>query len=156
MKIVNTNDVLLRGKQRYQVIIADDNIFVICKEKYLKREQCVRTYYNSPEVYSNDSSINTLEELHFSIMNKTDIKNNDNKYRKKPVVIEAVQYDGFHTGYLNEFCGDKIKEPVGELPFICTLEGNMKISKGDFVIKGVNGEFYPCKPDIFEKTYEKV
>lgn len=78
------------------------------------------------------------------------------KYRKKPVVVEALQYDGYHTGQLNGFCGDKIAEPVGSSPFIRTLEGNMTISKGDYVIRGVNGEFYPCKPDIFEKTYEKV
>ena len=76
------------------------------------------------------------------------------KYRKKPVVVEAIQYDGFHTGQLNDFCGDKIVEPVEGSPFICTLEGDMTISKGDYVIKGVNGEFYPCKPDIFLKTYE--
>jgi len=78
------------------------------------------------------------------------------KYRKKPVEVEAIQYDGFHTGKLNNFCGDKIVEPVDGSPFIRTLEGDMIISKGDYVIKGVNGEFYPCKPEIFEKTYEKV
>lgn len=76
------------------------------------------------------------------------------KYRKKPVVIEALQYDGYHTGQLNDFCGDKIVEPVDASPFIRTLEGNMTISKGDYVIRGVNGELYPCKPDIFKKTYE--
>jgi hypothetical protein len=68
MKIVNTNDVLLRGKQRYQVIIADDNIFVICKMNYNKKEGCDVTSYAHPEVYANQSDINTLEELHFSIM----------------------------------------------------------------------------------------
>jgi hypothetical protein len=68
MKIVNTNDVLLRGKQRYQVIIADDNIFVICKVNYNKKEGCDVTSYAHPEVYANQSDINTLEELHFSIM----------------------------------------------------------------------------------------
>ena len=78
------------------------------------------------------------------------------KYRKKPVVVEAIQYDGFHTGQLNDFCVDKIVEPVEGSPFIRTLEGNMTISKGDYVIKGVNGEFYPCKPEIFLKTYEPV
>jgi hypothetical protein len=78
------------------------------------------------------------------------------KFRKKPVVVEALQYDGFHTGQLNEFCGDKIVEPIGGKPFIRTLEGDMSITKGDYVIKGINGEFYPCKPDIFEKTYESV
>jgi len=74
MKIVNTNDVLLRGKQRYQVIIADDNIFVICKVNYNKKEGCDVTSYLHPEVYSNDSEINTLEELKFSIVNKIDPK----------------------------------------------------------------------------------
>ena len=78
------------------------------------------------------------------------------KYRKKPIVIEAVQYDDFHTGELNDFCGSSIFEPVGGSPFIRTLEGDMTISKGDWVIKGVKGEFYPCKPDIFEQTYELI
>ena len=78
------------------------------------------------------------------------------KYRKKPVEVEAIHYDGFHTGELNDFCGEYFFEPVGGNPFIRTLEGDMTISKGDYVIKGVNGEFYPCKPDIFEKTYEQV
>jgi hypothetical protein len=78
------------------------------------------------------------------------------KYRKKPVEIEAIQYDGFHTGELDEFCGSNFCEPVGESPFIRTLEGDMTISKGDYIIKGVKGEFYPCKPDIFELTYDKI
>ena len=78
------------------------------------------------------------------------------KFKKKPVVIEAVQYDGFHTGELNDFCGSSFLKPVGRNPFIRTLEGEMIISKGDWVIKGVKGEFYPCKPDIFEATYEAV
>lgn len=56
------------------------------------------------------------------------------KYRKKPVVVEAYQTD---------------KEIV-----IHTLEGDMTASVGDYIITGVNGEKYPCKPDIFEKTYE--
>lgn len=59
-----------------------------------------------------------------------------NKYRKKPIVIEAYKTD----------------KPV----VIKTFEGDMKASIGDFIITGVNGEQYPCKPDIFEKTYEEV
>ena len=78
------------------------------------------------------------------------------KYRKKPIVIEAVQYDDFHTGELNDFCGSSIFEPVGGSPFIRTLEGDMTISKGDWVIKGVKGEFYPIKSEIFFKTYDVV
>ena len=78
------------------------------------------------------------------------------RYVKKPIVVEAVQYDGFNTGELNDFCGSSIFEPVGGSPFIRTLEGDMTISKGDWVIKGVNGEFYPIKSEIFFKTYEKV
>ncbi len=58
------------------------------------------------------------------------------KYRKKPVIIEAYQ--------------------TNEEKVIHTLEGNMKASVGDYVITGVNGEQYPCKPDIFQKTYDEV
>jgi hypothetical protein len=84
------------------------------------------------------------------------------KYRKKPVVIEAVQYTGdVNTTEIDDmaFCEaynkGVIKERDSKL-IIKTLEGTMIANIGDFVIKGVNGEFYPCKPDIFEKTYEKV
>ena len=78
-------------------------------------------------------------------------------YRKKPVVIEAVQWDG-NLETLNVFPKEDT-EPVklrdGDL-YIQTLEGEMKASIGDFIIKGIQGEFYPCKPDIFEKTYEEI
>ena len=58
---------------------------------------------------------------------------------------------------LIEFAGDAVYLNIAEaVVFIRTLEGDMKISNGDYIIKGVNGEFYPCKPDIFEKTYERV
>lgn len=77
------------------------------------------------------------------------------KYRKKPVVIEAVQF--INSADIHEFCKDKVREPVGhDYLEIDTLEGIMKASIGDYIIKGVKGEFYPCKPDIFEATYEKV
>lgn len=79
------------------------------------------------------------------------------KYRKKPVIIDAVLFDGINSADIHEFCGDNVREPVGETYLeIETLEGTMKANPGDYIIKGVNGEFYPCKPDIFEKTYEKV
>ena len=80
------------------------------------------------------------------------------KFRKKPVVIEAVQYT--HTS-LNEclaFCRSSARSRHCDdfALVITTLEGEMLVSMGDWIIKGVNGEFYPCKPDIFEKTYEPV
>lgn len=76
------------------------------------------------------------------------------KYRKKPVVIDAYQWTGNikYFGPLIDDCYDSIDSDGGII--IKTLEGNMKASLGDWVIKGVNGEHYPCKPDIFEKTYE--
>jgi len=82
-------------------------------------------------------------------------------YRKKPVIIEAIQLkdlDTFTLMLIQEFVGlanDKVLA-VSDGVLINTLEGTMKASIGDFIIKGVQGEFYPCKPDIFEKTYEKV
>ena len=90
------------------------------------------------------------------------------KFRKKPVVIDAVQLlsdnfedvEGFigcssmNRHYINERDFLKKTNPVGL--FIKTLEGNMLASINDYIIKGVSGEFYPCKPDIFAATYEKV
>lgn len=96
------------------------------------------------------------------------------RYRKLPVVVDADLYEpGMEDGYevfnkysidpLEEpFCIDKetfstIKTPLDVLcPLIKTLEGWMKISPGDYIITGVAGERYPCKPDIFARTYEVV
>lgn len=85
------------------------------------------------------------------------------KFRKKPVEIEAVQHYadmGTRTAewpkWLIDACLSKIVFAIGEDTFIKTLEGNMKVSDGDWIIRGVKGELYPCKPDIFEATYEPV
>lgn len=80
------------------------------------------------------------------------------QYRKKPVVIEAVRYDGRNATEIMEWAkGQEVEEDfLGDWMSIKTLEGTMKANKGDYIIKGVQGEFYPCKPDIFEATYEEV
>lgn len=77
------------------------------------------------------------------------------KFRKKPVVIEAVQFlgDGNLMEIL-EWLKDGNVVGGGDDLTIRTLEGDMRADKMDWIIKGVNSEFYPCKPDIFEKTYE--
>lgn len=76
------------------------------------------------------------------------------KYRKKPVVIEAVKWTGNNQQELAAFMG-VVGTCDGKVE-ISTLEGVLTASKGDWIIKGIKGEFYPCKPDIFEMTYEKV
>lgn len=84
------------------------------------------------------------------------------KFRKKPVVIEAIQYTGDNLGEILEFInahtpeGTKRKYWAGEGGTLCieTLEGTMRASFDDWVIIGVAGEVYPCKPDIFKETYE--
>lgn len=89
------------------------------------------------------------------------------KYRKKPVEIEAIIWDGKNFDEISHFTGawygHKIAHEDAEeqaiktgLLSIQTLEGVMTANKGDYIIKGVKGEFYPCKPDIFELTYDKV
>lgn len=85
------------------------------------------------------------------------------KYRKKPVIIEAIQFEDNSDRIIeiHEFMGGdtiRVNYEDKDNPYlkIETLEGTMKASVGDYIIKGVNGEFYPCKPDIFEKTYERV
>lgn len=86
------------------------------------------------------------------------------KYRKKPVEIEAIQWLGEQSfDELFKFMDADhnygivgMKDGRGDIATIRTLEGIMEASPGDYIIKGVKGEFYPCKPDIFELTYEKV
>lgn len=80
------------------------------------------------------------------------------KFRKKPVVIEAVHYGPYTmpTVELIEFTWGKDITLTENGLVIHTLEGDMLASPGDWIIKGVHGELYPCKPDIFEQTYEAV
>lgn len=78
------------------------------------------------------------------------------KFRKKPIVVEAIKYEKTHIGRALDFCNLLRYNPHDNEYYVETLEGCMKVTEGDFIIKGVNGEFYPCKPDIFEKTYEKL
>jgi len=74
------------------------------------------------------------------------------RYRKKPVEIEAVQFNG-NFDEIEQFVGGDAAFQQGEL-IVATLEGPLRARTFDYIIKGVNGEFYPCKPDIFAKTYE--
>lgn len=76
------------------------------------------------------------------------------KYRKKPVEIEAIQWTGDNLDEIKKFMG-YYEYAKGNL-IIKTLEGNMLASPGDYIIKGVKSEFYPCKPNIFKETYEPV
>jgi hypothetical protein len=89
------------------------------------------------------------------------------KYRKKPVVIEAKQWTGSNLKEIIDFTG--LHESAKKYTWeeyenvvkkdglkIFTLEGKMNADVNDFIIQGVSGEIYPCKPDIFEKTYEEV
>jgi hypothetical protein len=81
------------------------------------------------------------------------------KYRKKPIVIEAVQIteEVFSKDHPNhDHVDGVIYDPMLKSAFIDTLEGRMVGILGDWIITGVKGEKYPCKPDIFEATYEKV
>ena len=77
------------------------------------------------------------------------------KYRKKPVVIKARQYtrDGLEAHRVAGWCGG---EQTDDGLDIVTLEGTMHANYGDWIIKGVKGEFYPCRDDIFQATYERV
>lgn len=85
------------------------------------------------------------------------------KYRKKPIVIEAVQFTG--GAYSIRKIVDELKIPIDLYEFtngsdgefhIYTLEGTHRADVGDWIVKGIKGEFYPVKPEIFEVTYEKV
>lgn len=77
------------------------------------------------------------------------------KYIKKPVEVEAVQWNGKNAEEVLEFTNHTAKFKNGKMQ-IPTLEGTMTASAGDYIVKGIKGEFYPCKPDIFRDTYAGV
>ncbi len=85
------------------------------------------------------------------------------KYRKKPIVVEAIQWNGVNRGEVEMFCGhDNVEFKVEILSgstlglqlIVKALERDMVANRGDYIIKGICGEFYSCKEEIFEKTYE--
>ena len=85
------------------------------------------------------------------------------QFRKKPVVIEAVQWDGMNADAVLGFTlgrasvrDESFQRDRPRVLVIETLEGDMRAEPGDWIIRGVKGEFYPCKPDIFAATYEAV
>ena len=78
------------------------------------------------------------------------------KFRKKPIVIEAIQWNGNNLEEVKSLGAKRQLSVAYEELIIFTLEGSMLANKGDWVIKGVKGELYPCKPDIFAETYEEV
>lgn len=87
------------------------------------------------------------------------------KFRKKPVEVDAIRWDGLNVSEIEEFCEGKARIEYYDAAwkasafgvvadiFIDTLEGTHHASVGDYIIKGIHGEFYPCKPLIFAKTY---
>lgn len=76
-------------------------------------------------------------------------------YKTKPCEIQAVQWTGDNYDEIREFAGEHVANLGYELS-ILTLEGVMIASKDDYIIKGLRGEFYPCKPDVFHKKYEEI
>lgn len=82
------------------------------------------------------------------------------KYKKKYIVVKAVQWTGDNIDEIFDFCTAAYLDadnPCNEVELhIRTLEGDMVANDGDYIIKGMQGEFYPCKPDVFERTYEPM
>lgn len=106
-----------------------------------------KTYYNTytiPNTYITSFEIKDLDKMKSKYT-----------YRKRPVEVEAIQWTG--DNYV-DVCIFMSRTALREDNYIIieTFEGKVKASIGDYIIKGINNEFYPCKPDIFEKTYEKV
>ena len=90
------------------------------------------------------------------------------RYKTKPCKIEAIQQNGLNLEEIKTFVGESLIYDIIDTAWkvgkgrphvimkIKTLEGDMQASEGDYIIKGLRGEFYPCKPDVFEKKYELV
>lgn len=91
-----------------------------------------------------------------------------NRYKTKPCEIEAIQWNGTNLKEIKDFVGNSLSYSICDtawevgkgIPFVFmkikTLEGDMQANEGDYIIKGLRGEFYPCKPDVFEKKYEII
>ena len=85
------------------------------------------------------------------------IHENVRRYRKKPVEVSAFEYVGDNFEALKTWTDDHVQlNPCTAETYIDTLEGPMIFNPGDYIIRGVHGEYYPCKPDIFTETYERV
>ena len=84
--------------------------------------------------------------------------NTPKKYRKKPVTIKAIRYTPYNGTQIQAWAAEHGTHLTlrDDYLYVATLEGTMKAQLGDWIIKGINGEFYPCKPDIFDATYEEV
>lgn len=80
------------------------------------------------------------------------------KYKKKPIPIDAKRITVFNLEEIADWCGGKVTKVTADAKYrliaIKTLEGSMEAAVGDWILKGVKGEFYPCRNDIFEETYE--
>ena len=78
------------------------------------------------------------------------------RFRKKPVIIDAIQYTGINVKETISFTNETAKKTMSDNIIILTLEGDLIAKPGDWIIRGVKGEFYPCRADIFNLTYEKM
>ena len=79
------------------------------------------------------------------------------KFRKKPVVVEAMLFDGDNWLNISDWCkGEVAIQKAKRCIVVHTIDGSMRADPGDWIIKGIKGEFYPCKNDVFEQSYEPV
>jgi len=120
------------------------------------------------EIEGEITESNGFSELCELIKQQVEEKNQKKKYMKKPLEVEAIQWNSINLSEIEEFVGENLVYDINDSAWklnvaaptvemiIKTLEGNMKINVGDYIVKGINGEFYPVKEDIFLKTYEPI
>ena len=152
------------------IIKVDNNIMVQHGKPNFEKQELIGSYIKDVVQGVNPNVHMSLEKLqeYFEVPIVNDkekdvnkIANNNcgvKKKKKKPIIVETVQNTGDNVSEIHEFMGDKSR-PVytlnGYVYLIDTLEGTMTANVGDYIIKGVKGEFYPCKPDVFEATYDE-
>lgn len=127
----------------------------LIEEVFIDFAQMLRMLgFTKADITNGISALNEIykESKHFTASHPEAVQS----YCKIPVEIQAIQFTGDNIDAVKEFCGSNAYNFDKTGCAIATLEGLMRASCGDFIIKGVNGEFYPCKPDIFKKTYEYV
>ena len=157
------------AKGVYIVKHGDYNIVATSIKPDFEEQELIGTYSKDavqgvkPNVYMSLEKLQEFFEVPIvSEQKKDDDKITSNncdvkKYRKKPIIVEAMQNTGKNVFEIGKFSDGKCRPfytPNGYKFSVDTLEGTMEANVGDYIIKGVKGEFYPCKPDVFEATYD--
>lgn len=144
MKPINETTKTLTSQEIFEKTDQNDDLMNKLNDEY------------EDQAFLDDENLRSIRMEHLNTINYITMVEEDMKINatKKQITIEAVQYDGTNATEVEDFVGSHNLVWNADRISIVTLEGNMTANTGDYIIKGVQGEFYPCKEDIFNETYD--